>query len=73
MLLFFRVRRRCKFHIATATAGDAANLASLQDLLHLVRDVFQKKSFTAFLRSRVYRVSLSCRFSMMFPPWRMFA
>lgn len=31
---------RCKFHIATATAGDAANLTSLQELLHLVRQVF---------------------------------
>eukprot|EP00752_Nemacystus_decipiens_P014349 g12766.t1 len=30
--------QRCNFHVATATAGDAANLDSLQDLLHLVHD-----------------------------------
>lgn len=32
-----RCLHRCKFDVATATAGGAANFASLQDLLLLVR------------------------------------
>lgn len=43
-------QHRCKFHIATATAGDAANLTSLQDLVHLVSETgvsFRERGFAS--------------------------
>lgn len=46
---------RCNFHIATATAGDAANLTSLQELLNVVRNRISAIEF--FMQSSLLPMS----------------